>query len=390
MSTPFRIGGVVAGEFFTDRAAEIRRIAAALREPQAALLVYGVRRMGKTSAIEAAAAAVRRKGGRVVIADLSTGSGVSDVANRILLEATRELGKSWKNIVGDMAKRITPGVSVTIDPVSGQPVLSLEPGARSKSIEEQRRTLAQVLDSIDALAAARKKTIGLVLDEFQEIHHFGGEEAEWHLRGTMQRHKHIGYVLAGSREALIRQMMGKNRAFYKQLEPLHFGPIPPDHFARWIDERLAQAGVKTKGVGRRAIALAGSRTRDVLQLARAAYHVALDRGHADVDAAFLQVVREEDDAIRTQWEQLTALQQNVLRAIAAEPEQLYSEATRRRFALGPTASVVGAVEALVKRDWIVRAGKELQFESPFTRGWVVLNALPDVGLLRESIFEQPR
>lgn len=385
MTAPFRIGGIVSGEFFTDRAREIRRIAAALVEPQAALLVYGVRRMGKTSAIEAAAARVRRKGGSVVVADLSTGSSVTDIANRILLSATRELGRTFKDVVSDFARRLTPAVTISIDPLSGQPVLSLEPHERSRALADQQRTLDEVLSAIDALAAQRKKTVGIILDEFQEIHHFGGEEAEWHLRGTMQKHKHVAYVLAGSREALIQQMLGKNRAFYKQLELLHFGPIEPAHFARWIDERLLAAGIEAADVGVRAIELAGSRTRDVLQLARAAYYVALELGVPDVDAAFVQVVREEEDAIRAQWDQLTVLQQNVLRAVAAEPAQLYAEVTRTRFALGPTASVVGAVDALIGKGVLVRESNGLVYESPFTRGWVVLNALPDVGLFGSPI-----
>lgn len=383
MYPPFRIGGVVSGEYFTDRAAETRRIAAALTEPQAGLLVYGARRMGKTSALEAAAARVRRKGGAVVVADLSTGSTISDVANRILLAASTELGRTWKDVAADFAKRITPALSITIDPVTGQPTLSLEPAARTRAIDQQRHTLGEVLDAIDGMAKARKKTVGIILDEFQEIHNFGGEDAEWHLRGVMQKHKNIGYVLAGSRETLIREMVGKNRAFYKQLEMLHFDAIDPTHFARWIDERLAGAGVKGSGIGARAIELAGPRTRDVLQLARAAYQTAQDRGSADIEAAFVQVIGEEGESVRAQWDQLTILQQNVLRAIAAEPEQIYSEATRRRFALGATGSVVGAVEALITKGLLLKTDAGLAFESPFTRGWTILNALPDAGIVRQ-------
>lgn len=386
MAAPFRIGGTVSGEYFTDRAAEVRRIAAVLVEPQAALLVYGSRRMGKTSALEAAAARVRRKGGAVVVADLSTGSTVSDVANRILLAASAELGRAWKDVAADFARRITPTLAVTIDPVTGQPVLSLEPGARAGALEDQRRTLGEVLNAIEAMAKARKKAVGIILDEFQEIHNFGGEDAEWHLRGVMQKHKHIGYVLAGSRESLIREMVGKNRAFYKQLDMLHFGAIDPEHFARWIDERLSGAGVKGTGMGGRAIELAGPRTRDVLQLARATYQVAQERGKGDVEAAFRQVIGEEAESIRAQWDQLTVLQQNVLRALAASPAQLYSEATRKRFGLGATGSVVGAVEALVTKGVVARTEAAVIFESPFTRGWTIMHALPDAGIVMKDPF----
>ena len=57
--------------------------------------------MGKTSALEAAAARVRRKGGAVVVADLSTGSTVADIANRNLLRQRANWagpGKTWSQI----------------------------------------------------------------------------------------------------------------------------------------------------------------------------------------------------------------------------------------------------------------------------------------------------
>ena len=48
---PFRVHGVVEGDFFTNRTDEIDKISRALTEPGSKLLVYGPRRMGKTSAI---------------------------------------------------------------------------------------------------------------------------------------------------------------------------------------------------------------------------------------------------------------------------------------------------------------------------------------------------
>ena len=67
---PLRIHGVVSGEHFTDRADEVGRIVAVLREPGAKLLVYGPRRMGKTSAILRAVERVEEEGGHALLADL--------------------------------------------------------------------------------------------------------------------------------------------------------------------------------------------------------------------------------------------------------------------------------------------------------------------------------
>ena len=51
INNPFKIHGIVEGEYFTDRTDELRLMVRSLTEPGNKLLVYGPRRMGKTSAI---------------------------------------------------------------------------------------------------------------------------------------------------------------------------------------------------------------------------------------------------------------------------------------------------------------------------------------------------
>ncbi|UCC72756.1 MAG: hypothetical protein JSV86_20780 [Gemmatimonadota bacterium] len=382
---PFRVGGTVVGRYFTDRAVELKRIGSALGEPGAKLLVYGPRRMGKSSAIESAVWRLRRKRQAAVIADLSAATTVADMASRILQGATRQLRSSWESVVGDLVNHLRVGVSIVLDTAAGHPTLVLDVGQRNAPLEEQRDTLAEALDAIERLAEEKGRTIGIALDEFQEIHRFGGEEAEWHLRGVIQRHRHVSYVLAGSKESLIEAMTGRNRAFFKLFELLPFGPIDGRHLARWIDSRLESHGVRPQGAGRRIVELAQPRTRDIILLARSAFQIGARTGNlreGDVWRALDQVVDEEDDLLRADWERRTALQQNVLRAIAAAEEKLYSEAARDRFGLRGSAYVAAALDSLIEADLVVKLGEgRYEFDSPFMRRWVVRHALPDVGII---------
>lgn len=382
---PFRIGGTVTGAFFTDRAAEVRRIAAALAERQAKLLVFGPRRMGKSSAIEAAVRRLRRKRRPVVVADLSTATALADVASRILQAAARQLPGRWKDVAAELVRHLRMQVTVAPDPATGHPTLLLDVGRRKADLEEQRLTLAEALNTIDRLAADKRSTIGIVLDEFQEIHRFGGEAAEWHLRGVIQGHRHVAYVLAGSKTSLIEAMVQSNRAFYKLFELLPFGPMDERHLARWIDARLESHGVRPNDAGARIVELARPRTRDMVQLARAAYQVGLPAGRLaplDVERAFDRIVDEENEVLRAEWERRTALQQNVLRAMAAGADRLFSEAARDRFGLRGSAYVASALTALIDADLVVKSEEGVyEFDSPFMQRWVRRHALPDVGLL---------
>ncbi|MDB4875646.1 MAG: hypothetical protein JWM41_2092 [Gemmatimonadetes bacterium] len=379
---PFRIGGAVSGRHFTDRVDERRRIERALTTPQAHLIVFGPRRMGKTSTLRVVQEDLANKGRHVIMADLSTASALSDMTNRILQAAVRELGRRWQDALPKLIQRLSVKVGLAPDP-SGILLPSLDVAMRDAGIDEQRATLAGALDAIEHLAASKRARIGVILDEFQEIHRFGGEQAEAHLRGIVQHHKHVSYVLAGSDERLIGAMTGPRRPFYKLLEPLAFGAMDPDHLARWIEERMGAAGARADGIGARIVTLAEPRTRDVVQLARSTFDVARRFGRAteaEVEEGFRQVVLSEDAPIRALWDALSPLQQKVLRAVAVKSSGLTTRLARRQFGLGDTGPATKAAQTLVSRDVLVKAEREYRFDSPYMRGWVIANALADVGL----------
>jgi hypothetical protein len=342
--------------------------------------------MGKTSALHVARTRVEEEGGAVVFADLSTASSAADMANRILESTTRALGRRWRDLASDMVARLRVRIQLVPDPVSGLAIPTVEAGLRSRDAVEQVDTLIGVLDALEGMATARETEVGVVLDEFQEIHRFGGEAAEWRLRGAVQGHQRIAYVLAGSDASLIRQMIGPNRAFYELFEVLPFGAIEAAHLSRWIDERMDGAGAAADGLGARVVSLAGDRTRDVVRLARAAFEerrAGTEGVDALVRAGLLRVVAEEDDRMRTTWDGLTDLQQNVLRAVAWGRAGLAAADTLETFAIGHGGTARNSALALAKRGLLRRADTTtgFVFESPFAKAWVVLHALPDVGIL---------
>lgn len=376
---PFRIGSHVTGRFFTDRADAVKRIRQAMREPTR-LLVFGPRRMGKSSAIAVAAERATRDGVLVVRADLSTASGLVDVANRLLHSLSAQ--RSRERLVG-LAAGLAPSVSLTFDTVTGAPRIAFSVERRAGSEGQQRRSLEQVLEALAREAEEGQERVAVVLDEFQVIHRFGGEEAEWHLRDLVQRHGGLSFICAGSEVSLVEDMLAPERAFFRTFELLHLGPVDPEHLARWIDSRMESAGVEAGGTGALLVQEAGPRTQDILQVARHVYARGLARGSvepADGEEAMADVVREEDPVIRSIWMNLTTHQQNVLRAVASGAEQVFSSAVRARFGLPTSSTVASAVDALEKRGLLARErkGGTIAFDSPFVRQWVVGEALGDV------------
>jgi hypothetical protein len=351
--------------------------------------------MGKTSAIVRAVERHEKAGGVAFLADMSTASTLVDIANRILDAAGRALGRKWKDVIADYMKGFG-GISLTFtpDPLSGVVVPSIEVKARSAPLDEQRASLARILDGLDSLAKARKVTIGIVLDEFQEIQRFGGDAAEWHLRGIIQHHKHVSYVLAGSQAHIIGRMLDKGRAFYGLADQLEFGAIDPAHMAKWIDDRMTRAGVKAKGTGASIVALSGPRTRDIVQVARQCFDNARGAGEAkekDVAQAFDDVVSDQEAVFETIWRDLTSPQQNVLRAVATNAEGLTTANSLARFGIASSGGAINTATALIGDGHLVKADVAVgyAFENPFFRRWVEVETLGDLGAAAGAIPSRP-
>lgn len=256
--------------------------------------------------------------------DLSTATNMTDMANRILRSATEVMGRRWKDYLGDLIRLLKVTATMQYDPVTQMSVPSLEIGAREDTFAAQQNNLATVLDTLDAMAADRHVTLGIVLDEFQEIARFGSarggtptverggrsrasatqerassqSQPEWHLRGAMQRHQHLSYILAGSQQSLLDSMVAPRAAFYKILTPVAFRPIDAGHMADWIDQRLISIGLTSEEAGSRCVELAGPRTRDIVRLARKCVDITPSHERVDgtvLTAALLEVTDEEDD-----------------------------------------------------------------------------------------------
>lgn len=394
-TNPFVVSLPAGGDHFADRETELHRIADAFQDFGGKLVVYGDRRLGKSSTLKRAGEAVRRDGGRVAIASFATASDASEAAQRVLSAAQAAIGASWREVLEAIGRRLRAGFEVTpsVEP-DGMPSLRFRFGFRNGA--EANAVLPDVLDALNEQLERRKLGLGLGLDEFQRIHEWGGEDAEWALREALQRHSSIAYVLAGSKRHLIESMVGsKGRALWKLVDVLRFGPMAPDVMADWVSERATATGVPlSAGEARRVVDLAGPRTRDVVLLARTLWSLAQPKGGVEsggAATAFEAVVQAHAELYRAIFVKLSARQQGVLRAFAAQPHlQITAAATINRYRLGPKSTVQSTVEALVEDEHLTRLdGGGYGFDDPFFRRWIQLHALPDIGVDPPALEPEP-
>jgi hypothetical protein len=297
----------------------------------------------------------------------------------------REIGAGWRASLERVAAAVKATVSWTLTP-HGLPDFSfsvaLADAAASPTL------LPQTLDALDKELRGRRRVVGLAIDEFQRLFRWGGDDAGWALKHAMERHTHLAYALTGSSRTLIGEFLkDRTRGLWKAVDALEFGPIPEAEFLHWMRARARATGVALDIEPARAILrVAGSRTRDVVQLARQVWDVAAATRKpvtvATVGAAFDVIVAEQAPLHERSWQQLPRTQQRALTVLAGVPGvALTSSDTLARFELGAKSTVSRSLELLTKDEVLHhREQGAYTFEDPFYRRWIQRYAVPDLGV----------
>lgn len=375
MENPFIYGEIVPDEAFADREAELDRLVADLSAAQKVFLI-SPRRYGKSSLIRRALATLSRHGALTV--ELTVSSYSSYVAflegyARALatVETTWQRARAW----------LTEVITTT------RPELRYEPegqaGRFSVAFPAVRtaRDVNQLANEIFALpgllAASRKRTVVVALDEFQAIEGFNGGDVEAALRAATQQQRQVGYVFAGSEPSLMEKMVGPKRPFYKAGPVMRLERIAPAVFAEFIEARFAGSGIRAEpGLGAAIVDLAGNLPYDVQRLAHEAWDEVRAAGGRkagleQLHATLTRLLGEQDTLLETVWQRLTLAQRGVLRAVVLQGgRELLSADTRARHRLGGPSSIQASLAALVKQDILLKEGPQYVVMDSLLREWI--------------------
>ena len=175
------------------------------------------------------------------------------------------------------------------------------------------------------LAAERKRTIVVALDEFQAIDGFNGGSVEHALRAAAQHQRQVGYVFAGSEPSLMEKMIGPRRPFYKAGPVMRLQKIPATIFARFHRGALHEERHQARGRARRrhrrsrrqpALRRAAPRARNLGRCARDA--VDERRRSTTCTRTLARLLAEQETLFEAIWQRLTLPQRATLRAVVLQ------------------------------------------------------------------------
>ena len=378
MAVPFTVGASVHElGTFNDRRDEVARVRRAIRERER-LLVYGERRMGKTSILLRAADRERAEHDATVLwLDLWSLTSVADMLRAVL----GAVPMRWAPLQRFQA--LLAGADVrpmlTGDPSTGQGGLSLGWSTRELTDDRARSLLRATLQALDEVAREHAHPITLVIDEFQEIESITAQGGGF-LRSIVQETGRLGYVLAGSMLSLVDTLTAPRGPFYS-IERLDVGPIAADLLAPWVEERMRDHGLDVPaGLGRTILERAGPSTEARIKLARETFLLGQDGGNADEDTvvrAFGSLVASMTSAYEAIWAKTPQTQRRALQILANSEPQPTSSHTLDAYGLGSSAAFVRATDAL-RTQGLVMIHEPTSIGDPFFAAWIRERTSPPV------------
>jgi hypothetical protein len=376
MENPFVYGEVVPVGAFADREHELDRLVRDLAARQKVFLI-SPRRYGKSSLIRQALAALSRRGALTVELTVSSYSSyvsfLEGYARALAAVETRwERARAW---LTDVITSTRP--EMRFDPEdSGLGRFSVAFPAVTTT-RDVNRLANEVFALPGRLAADRKRTVVVALDEFQAVDGFNGGSVEHALRAAAQQQRQVGYAFAGSEPSLMEKMIGPKRPFYKAGPVMRLEKIPPDVFAAFIEARFAKTGIRAEaGLGAAIVELGGNLPYDVQRLAHETWddvraaggrRAGLDQLHGTL----ARLLAEQDTLFEAVWQRLTLAQRAVLRAVVLqEGRELMSSDVRSRHRLGGASSIQSSLSALIKQDLLIKEGPRHVVVDSLLREWV--------------------
>ncbi|HEU4884835.1 MAG TPA: AAA family ATPase [Longimicrobium sp.] len=375
---PFEYGRELGLDELVDRREEMAAIDAAIRN-RGKLFLIGPRRFGKTSVLSAAGEAATRQGTVVLRFDAEKYESLELLAEALLTAAARALESRLDravSLISRAAGLLRP--EARVDP---EGFLSISIGGRSS--RGALPVLTDALDAVESLAAESGRTVVVILDEVQQVVVEHGITAERQLRSTVQQHRHLGYIFAGSDTRLLTEMTSDpDRPFYRMGERIFLGALPRDEFLEFLENGFAGSGFSCEpGVCAHLLDCAEEVPYNVQRLAHQAWEM-LRAAPGNkvtrqvVDDALERLVRREDPAYTQIWTTLRRNQKTAIKAIITERGKGMMSAPVARKHHISTASMQTALKQLEQAS-LIRSEKRdghtwYRLIDPFFAAWLRL------------------
>ncbi|OGS25462.1 MAG: hypothetical protein A2297_05095 [Elusimicrobia bacterium RIFOXYB2_FULL_48_7] len=373
MKNPFIYGKIVTGESFVNRQKEKADLTKYLLDNQVIFLISS-RRYGKSSLLKKVSEELKKKKAQVAYIDLFKCSSLEQfVAQyaRVLASLETSVVEKAVKLIGEWVSALRPQFTIDKDGTIG-----LEIDAKPRE-QEVYQLLEKLMEKPQEYAKKHKCPVIIMIDEFQEIVRFGGEQLEKYLRAVIQGQKNVGYVFSGSKRSMLTDMVSKkSRAFYHSGPVMYLDKIGQEEWIRYIKDKFRKSKIAIDdAVVIKIIQKAQNIPYYVQSLSHKTWELTLDSRKVNekiIEEAVESIVDESRHVYVALWEMLPSTQQRLLEGIARGAiENPLSQDFIIRHQMNSRSTVTTSLKLLEKKDILERSGKKYIFCDIWFSEWIL-------------------
>jgi hypothetical protein len=370
---PFRYGALALDEAFTDRESEIAELESDALNGQDVVL-FAPRRYGKSSLIWRVSQELITKRVLVAHVNLMTTPTIARLAEKLAQTIHEDIAsplfKAKERLRVLQGLRVRP--TITVDPEDGSLSFSFDSGHRREDIQA---TLERLLELPGQLASERKRQVVLILDEFQEVVEIDATLPRL-MRSVFQQQPEVAHIYLGSRRHMMERIFNdEQEPFWRSAKQMQLGTIDAQPFGEHIERQFRRTGRR----------IAPDAIESVLEITHGHPYATQElcyfvwqatpraaRATRDLIVDALERVLNAEHAHFTLvWQNASAQQRLLLRALAEEPGRPFSSEYRRRHALPSASSVQRALNSLEETELVSRRRGEAWIVEPFLTQWLL-------------------
>lgn len=367
---PFLYGGVVQGRDFANREKEMKEIETYLTQGQNILLT-SPRKYGKTSLVINTLNHMRRKGTLCAYINLSKVTSVHRLLGVYLKEVALEVEENREKaalLLKSLLPKTHAHMHIDLDDLMDPGFIDVERNGLRKAAEE-------VFDLPQKVAQRKNKTFVVAFNEFQEIEQLNGERTLRSFKSCVRRSNNkVSYFFSRINVDDPSELKKLKREFHIQ-KVLELTKIPKPLLASYLEDKFKKTGYNLeKGVMDKILSEADDYPYNAQFLCHELWELKnqqKDIQNKDVDTTLSKIIKRHSPFYVSLWDNLTARQRNVLRAIARfGGEQVFSKEFVRAGGVGSLSSLQTSLQLLKKKQLLTRLDKRYEFTDVFFRKWI--------------------
>ena len=363
MKNPFQYTGLVGKASYLHRST-IENVLLDHFESRQNLLVQGPRRMGKTSAIINTFSDLQAKKKCLFLhVDFYGLNTIHDIRDKLLfaveqIPLTARLRKDLKKLMGEITGATAFGFGI------------------NWSVKQRESMLEDVLSLFAEIN--NKRPLVVFFDEFQSL--LDAEDSGeilGRLRSEIQKQQDVFYLYAGSDRARLREIFFLEKSpFFKSAALMDVGPIDRKEFIPWLEKHFA-AGKRSVNslIWAPLFDLVCDVPGDIQHFCHTLWTLSEPGDCIDDDACRIAIdylLDMQQKSFIDFWSILSPNQRKVLRGLALYPKNGHTSSVFiKGVGLSSSSASSKALDAMLKRGTIWRAGDRFALSNPFMQLWIL-------------------